>query len=191
MRTTRTGRGIKSISSCAGGVVLALAFGSAWAQQQQPQPQKKDSAQPTYVASYRDWSLFTYRDGNGKVCYIASEPIKKDGNYARRGPAAVLVARFPMDPPNVQVSVQAGYAFKEKSEVEVKIDDRGFSLFTHGESAYARDATADEQLIAAMKRGSQMTVRGTSQRGTWSLDTYSLQGFSAAYDAMLDACKKP
>jgi invasion protein IalB len=144
---------------------------------------------PTFVANYRDWALFTYQDGKGLVCYIASEPVKKDGNYNRRGPAAVLVARFPMDPPNVQVSVQSGYPYREKSEVEVKIDNQTYTLFTSGENAFARNAAEDERLIAAMKRGTQMTVRGTSQRGTWSLDTYSLAGFTAAYQAMLDACK--
>ena len=41
-----------------------------------------------------------------------------------------------------------------------------------------------------MKRGSTMTVRGTSVRDTFSMDTYSLTGFSAAYDAMRDACAK-
>jgi hypothetical protein len=33
-----------------------------------------------------------------------------------------------------------------------------------------------------------MTVRGTSVRNTFSLDTYSLLGFTAAYDAMIEAC---
>ena len=41
-----------------------------------------------------------------------------------------------------------------------------------------------------MKRGSTMTVRGTSTRGTYSLDTYSLKGFTAAIEAMRGACVK-
>ena len=41
-----------------------------------------------------------------------------------------------------------------------------------------------------MKRGSTMTVRGTSTRGTYSLDTYSLKGFTAAMEAMRGACVK-
>ena len=46
----------------------------------------------------------------------------------------------------------------------------------------------DRALVEAMKRGSSMTVRGTSTRGTYSLDTYSLKGFTAAIEAMRDAC---
>jgi hypothetical protein len=32
-------------------------------------------------------------------------------------------------------------------------------------------------------------VRGTSTRRTYSLDTYSLLGFTAAYEAMVNACR--
>ena len=39
-----------------------------------------------------------------------------------------------------------------------------------------------------MRRGTDMTVRGTSSKNTYSLDTYSLLGFTAAYDAMVEAC---
>ena len=40
-----------------------------------------------------------------------------------------------------------------------------------------------------MKGGNDMTVRGTSTRSTYSLDTYSLLGFTAAYEAMVAACR--
>lgn len=164
-------------------VLLLLLLGAGGAQ-----AQNAGGPEPTFVANYRDWTLFTYEDGNGRVCYIASEPVKKEGNYTRRGPAAVLVAHFPMEPPNVQVSVQSGYPFKKKSDVEVKIGDKTYSLFTDGDNAFTRTPADDERLIAAMKRGTRMTVRGTSRKGTWSRDTYSLLGFTAAYKAMLDAC---
>ena len=61
-------------------------------------------------------------------------------------------------------------------------------LFTRGEHAWTKSEDADQALITAMKRGADMTVRGTSVRNTFSLDTYSLLGFTAAYDAMIEAC---
>jgi hypothetical protein len=39
-----------------------------------------------------------------------------------------------------------------------------------------------------MIRGLEMVVRGTSSRGTATKDTYSLRGFTAAYEAARDAC---
>jgi hypothetical protein len=70
----------------------------------------------------------------------------------------------------------------------VKIGNREFMLFTRGEHAWTKSQEADQALINAMKRGSNMTVRGTSLKGTYSLDTYSLLGFTAAYEAMVNAC---
>ena len=40
-----------------------------------------------------------------------------------------------------------------------------------------------------MKAGSDLTVRGTSTRDTFSLDTFSLLGFTAAHQAMVQACQ--
>jgi len=142
----------------------------------------------TYIDTYRDWNLYVYDDEDGKICYIASEPTKQEGNYSRRGPAAVLVAKLPMDPPNVQVSVQPGYRYLEDSTVEVNIEGDSFELFTRGEHAWASTSEDDQRMIEAMREGIDMTVRGTSTLETYSLDTYSLLGFSAAYDAMRDAC---
>lgn len=145
---------------------------------------------PELKGTYRDWNLFVYKDKSGRVCYIASEPQKMQGDYSKRGPAAVLVAKFPIKPPNIQVSVQAGYPYKKNSTVTMKIDKKTYSLFTDGENAFARTAKEDKRIIEAMKKGRKMTVRGTSRKGTYSLDTYSLLGFTKAYRAMLDACKK-
>jgi hypothetical protein len=145
---------------------------------------------PKFLGNHRDWTVYEVDDGKGKICYIASEPVNQEGNYARRGNPALLVARLPSSPPSEQVSIQPGYAYRKGSTVEVKVEGRDFQLFTQGEHAWARTDADDKALIEAMKRGSSMTVRGTSTRDTFSMDTYSLIGFSAAYDAMRDACAK-
>jgi hypothetical protein len=147
-----------------------------------------DAADARFVENFRDWNLYVHEDGAAKTCYIASVPTRQDGNFRRRGPAAVLVARLPTTPPNEQVSVQPGYPYLENSEVDLAIAGRTWKLFTQGEHAWAREAAEDDAIIAAMKAGSTMTVRGTSQLRTYSLDTYSLLGFTAAYNAMVGAC---
>jgi hypothetical protein len=88
------------------------------------------------------------------------------------------------------VSVQPGYAYRKGSSVEIKVDGREYAMFTDGEHAWTRTNEEDRALIGAMKAGSTMTVRGTSMRETYSLDTYSLSGFTAAYDAMRGACSR-
>jgi hypothetical protein len=148
------------------------------------------AAAPKPVGSYQDWNVYTVDDSNGLLCYAASQPKKEDGNWTRRGARAVIVAKLPGADPNEQVSVQPGYAFKVGTDAQVTVDGREFRLFTKGEHAWTNSPKDDETLIAAMKAGSNMSVRATSTRDTWSLDTYSLKGFTAAYNAMRDACKR-
>jgi hypothetical protein len=144
---------------------------------------------PQFLGTYRDWNVYKFSDGDQTICYIASEPKKQEGNYTRRDRPAVLVTRRPGTRVVDEVSVQPGYSYLDGSEVEVTVDDnREFALFTRGEHAWTKSEQADKELIEVMKGGSDMTVRGTSIKDTFSLDTYSLLGFTAAYDAMAEAC---
>jgi invasion protein IalB len=143
---------------------------------------------PEFLGTHRDWNVYAFTEDSQKICYMASEPTKQEGDYTRRGNPAVLVTRRPGSPAVDEVSVQPGYSYREGSEVQVKIGNREFMLFTRGEHAWTKSQEADEALIDAMKRGSNMAVRGTSLKGTYSLDTYSLLGFTAAYQAMVNAC---
>jgi hypothetical protein len=145
---------------------------------------------PQFVGSHRDWNVYKFRDANETICYIASEPKKQEGSYTRRGNPAVLVTRRPGARVLYEVSVQPGYAYLDGSDVEIQIDRGKFMLFTRGEHAWAPKEEDDRNLISAMRRGVNMTVRGTSSKNTYSLDTYSLLGFTAAYDAMVDACSE-
>jgi hypothetical protein len=143
---------------------------------------------PQFLGTYRDWNVYAFTEDGEKICYMASEPKKQEGNYARRDNPAVLVTRRPGPKVVDEVSVQPGYSYLDGSEVEVAIASNKFMLFTRGEHAWTKSEDADQALITAMKRGADMTVRGTSVRNTYSLDTYSLLGFTAAYDAMIQAC---
>jgi hypothetical protein len=146
------------------------------------------TAAAAQVGTFRDWSTYVHEDRDGRLCYIVSEPKGQEGSYSRRGKAAAFVSRLPTNPPRFEVNVQPGYTYKPGSVVEVTIDGRKFTLFTRDEHAWAREGE-DATVIEAMRGGSRMTVRGTSTRDTYSLDTYSLLGFTAAYNAMVEACK--
>jgi len=155
------------------------------------QPLVAAAQSPEFLGEHRDWNVYRFDDGDQTICYIASEPIKQEGNYTRRGNPAVLVTRRPAPRPVDEVSVQPGYSYLDGSEVEVEVDgNRQFMLFTRGEHAWTKSEQDDRQLIQAMRRGTEMTVRGTSIKETYSLDTYSLLGFTAAYEAMQEACSQ-
>ncbi|MEM7020991.1 MAG: invasion associated locus B family protein [Pseudomonadota bacterium] len=144
---------------------------------------------PEFLGTFRDWNVYAFTENGNKICYMASEPTKQEGNYTRRDSPAVLVTRRPGPKVVDEVSVQPGYSYLDGSEVEVTIGGDKFLLFTRGEHAWTKSEEADQALIVGMKRGTDMSVRGTSVKNTFSLDTYSLLGFTKAYEAMINACQ--
>ena len=63
-------------------------------------------------------------------------------------------------------------------------------MFTADDKAWTLTSQDDKKLVAAMKRGERMIVDGISSRGTKTKDTYSLQGFMRAYNAISAKCGK-
>lgn len=134
------------------------------------------------------WTAYAYQENGKPVCYAASKPIKSEGAYKARGEVLALVTHRPAESANDVVSIVAGYQFQQDSDATVQVGARKFAFFTYGERAWARDAQTDKAVVQALVKGNSMTVRGNSSRGTPTLDTYSLQGFGAAYKAIGDAC---
>ena len=61
-------------------------------------------------------------------------------------------------------------------------------MVTDGEGAWLADTSGEAAFVEAMKAGSTLTVKGTSQRGTNTTDTYSLGGVTAAMQEIDKAC---
>lgn len=142
----------------------------------------------TTLGSFGEWAAFTRTEGNAKVCYMGSSPQKMLPAEVRRGDVYVLVTHRPTEKSLGIISIEAGYSFKPESQVEVTVSGMGvFKLYTSGGQAWAY-SNEDPKLVAAMKAGGSMVVKGTSSRGTVTTDTYSLVGFTAAYQAIDKAC---
>lgn len=137
--------------------------------------------------SHQYWSVYTIKQDGRKICYIASSPISKSGNYSRRDEPYILVTDVSGDVD--EFSTSSGYPYKYGSEVRVKIGRNTHKLFTKGELAWAYNTSHDKKLVKLMKKGAKMTVKGTSQKGTYSIDTYSLKGFTKAYKEMKAICR--
>jgi hypothetical protein len=134
------------------------------------------------------WSVYRLGSGAARECFAHSAPVKSEGKYTSRGEVMVQVAHRPAQRVRDEISFTAGYTFKPGSSLAVEIDGKKFELFTHEDRAYARDAATDRALADAMKRGSAMIARGTSSRGTATIDRYSLSGFTRAHQALDKAC---
>ena len=144
--------------------------------------------QPKRLGVHRDWSAWSVGNDKARECFMHASPTKSEGKYAKRGRTSLAVTRRPADKVAAEVSVTAGYTYREKSEVKLLVDDQVFRLFTDRDMAFAPDAKTDATLVRAMKKGTRLTVQGVSARGTTTVDRYSLAGFTAAYRAISRTC---
>jgi len=146
------------------------------------------AAEPRSIGKYSDWEAFVFIEDGNKVCYMASQPKKAEGNYARRGDIFALVTHRPAEGTKNVFSYITGYSYKPGSDANLKIDSNNFTLFTQDETAWAPDAATDNKIAASLRRGSKMVVKGTSSRGTATTDTFGLKGSSAAHEAISKEC---
>ncbi len=161
---------------CAGLLALGTT-GAALAQEEVPR-----------VALYTDWSVFN--PASPKECFIASAPTQTEAQRGgqsvdvRRDAIRLYVASRPSEGTTNEIAFTGGYPFSDGSVVSIKIGNETFELFTEGEFAWPASPAEDAKIIASMQRGAKAVVTGVSSRGTTTIDSFSLIGFS---DALKDS----
>jgi invasion protein IalB len=175
----------------AGAVAAILAvWGLAMSSLAMPSQTAAAASTPMPINKFTDWTASTYDDGGKTLCYATSEPKKQTGKFTSRGKPYIAITHAPQANVRDQVSYIAGYDFKPDSEVKVTIGKQNFSLsLLQKDRAWAKDSDTDKALVAAMRKGNTLVIKGVSSRGTEITDTYSLSGFSKAYQAIGAACK--
>ncbi len=141
------------------------------------------------LGTFKVWSAMSFDEDDKTVCMMWSQPEKAEGDYKNRGEIFVFVTHRPDDRQMNKVSFETGYKFKESTEVRVTIDGDAYTLSTDGSTAWSYSGKDDSRMVMAMRAGMTMIMEGTSSRGTQTLDTYSLSGFTAAHNSINKACK--
>jgi hypothetical protein len=142
------------------------------------------------LAKFNDWTAFAEGEGKNLACMAVSKPKKAEGNYSRRGDIFAIVTHLPGQNKWNEFSIVAGYNFQPNSNPDVTIGDMKFQLFTSGSRAWSFSPSEDDKIVKFLKNSMKMKVVGTSSRGTITNDTYSLIGFSKAYQKINEACNK-
>lgn len=137
---------------------------------------------------FSDWSVHVSESATHKICFAVSEPKKKLPAVTNRATALLYISAWPKDGVRSEVSVKVGYPIKAASTVTVEVGKDAFKLFAKDERGFVADATEELKLIEAMKKGTDLIVKATSERGTATTDTYSLAGLSQALKILETKC---
>jgi hypothetical protein len=151
------------------------------------------------VAVHTDWNVYTPDDP--KECYIVAQPtgwVARRGNdtvtdEVSRGDIRLFVSFRPEEGIENEVSYTSGYPFREGSAVQLEIGSSSFELSAGAGEAneWAWPATPDQdaEIVAAMRRGADARITAVSSRGTTTVDTFSLMGFTDAIEDARTRCQ--
>jgi invasion protein IalB len=148
-------------------------------------------AQPTLLGQYGDWGAYTASPGGNKVCFALAKPksTKLEPAGRSRDQSYIFVSTRPADKVKNEVSVIIGYPFKASSDATAEIGTAKFAMYTQNDGAWIKNVTEEARMVDAMRKGADLTVKGTSGRGTQSTDQYSLKGLAQALDKVEQECK--
>ena len=176
----------------------ALAVGAlataAFAQQPPPKPTAAaptGNVQPTLLGQYGDWGAYTASPGGARICFALAKPktTKTEPVGRKRDPSYVFVSTRPAENVKNEVSVIIGYSFKSNSDATAEVGPAKFAMYTQNDGAWIKNAAEEARLVDAMRKGSDVTIKGVSARGTATTDVFSLKGLAQALDKVGQECQ--
>ena len=140
------------------------------------------------IGKYKDWESMVIMEDTGKVCFAQSSPILQSPKSNNKRDAKLFISFRPTDKIIDEVSVTAGYEFNSnsvsaqsgKNKFKFDIKEQGF--------AWIADTKIEFRMIKRMKKGSRIMITGYNQKGSQTIDHYSLLGFTKAYNSSKKAC---
>jgi Invasion associated locus B (IalB) protein len=147
--------------------------------------------QPTLLGQYADWGAYTASPGGSKICFALAKPknSKTEPVGRSRDPSYMFVSSRPAERVKNEVSVVVGYPFKTSSDATAEIGNAKFAMYTQNDGAWIKNINEEARMIDTMRKGGDLTVKGTSGRGTQSTDQYSLKGLAQALDKIEQECR--
>src|SRR5262249_56629239 len=101
----------------------------------------------------------------------------------------VSVSTAPSDTVKQEVPIITGYPFRTNPAATAEVGTAKFAMYTQNDGAWIKNVAEEARMVDAMRKGADLTVKGTSGRGTQSTDQYSLKGLAQALDKIEQECK--
>ena len=149
-------------------------------------------AEPTLIGQYGTWGAYTATPNGRKVCFALAKPSSSKTNPPNRprDPAYAFVSTRPAEKVVNEVSIMIGYALKPGSESSLEVGGSSYAMYTQGDGLWIKNAAEEEQMVSAMRKSAEVTVKGVSAKGTETTDVFSLKGLAQALDRLAQDCKR-
>jgi hypothetical protein len=141
---------------------------------------------------FKNWTAYSTGSGSGMTCYAMSEPKATQPKGTKRAPIFLMVSDWPGRKVKAEPEVVPGYPYKPGAPVTLGIGSDKFNFFARNDgqsgSAWLQNLNDGKTLMDALSHGVSAVAIGTSARGTKTVDTYALAGFTEAVAKMHATC---
>ena len=140
------------------------------------------------IGKFKDWEAMIIVEQTGKVCFAQSAPILQAPKSNLRE-ARMFVSFRPGEKVSNEISITGGYEFNNKNSITATSGKSKYKFDIAQEGfAWIADNKLENKIIKTMKRGSRIMITGYNQKGSQTIDHYSLLGFTKAYNAAKTSC---
>ena len=140
------------------------------------------------IGKYKDWETMILAEASGKVCFAQSSPILQSPKTNKRD-ARLFVTFRPSEKITNEISTTAGYEFNKNNSVLATSGNNKFKFDIKQQGfAWMTSNKKEKIMVRVMKKGSRIMVTGYNEKGSQTIDHYSLLGFTKAYNTAKKAC---
>ena len=140
------------------------------------------------VGKYKDWEVMVMSEQSGKVCFAQSTPVLQAPRSNKRD-ARLFVTFRPNEKITNEISATGGYEFNKNNSVLATSGNNKFKFDIKQQGfAWMTSNKKEDIMIKVMKKGSRIMVSGYNDKGSQTIDHYSLLGFTKAYATAKKAC---
>ena len=141
------------------------------------------------IGKFKDWEAMTLNEAGEKVCFAQTKPVLQAPKSNKRE-AKLFVTFRPNEKITDEISVTPGYEFNKNNSVTAVSGKYKFKFdIKQSGFAWIADNKIEVKMVRQMKRGSRIMITGYNQKGSQTIDHYSLLGFTKAYDTAKTSCK--
>ena len=140
------------------------------------------------MGTHKDWETYIIKSDTGKVCFAQSKPVlqapKKNPREAR-----LFISFRPQENITNEISITSGYNFNSKNSIKAISGKNKYTFDIVKENfAWITENKFEKKMIKTMQKGSRIMVKAHNQKGSQTIDHYSLLGFTKAYKATKANC---
>ena len=140
------------------------------------------------ISKNKDWETYVLNSETGKICFAQSMPILQAPKSNKRD-ARLFVTFRPDKKISDEISITSGYEYNKKNSIMARSGKYKYKFDIAQENfAWIADNNRERKMIKTMKRGSRIMITGYNQKGSQTIDHYSLLGFTKAYNSAKKSC---